>query len=267
MDRFDLRTARHQLSLSHEQVAERASLPVHAVASFERGERIRRAHRKQIDWALWSFERDQILAQSGLAPCNVVKELADSARDGQGMKRLVSHVETCDLCTARSRHLQGRIRKQPTGGGLLAQVLAYLGALQGWQQAACAGALMLVGMGGVGVPVLLLLSLLRLDVRYALGALALLVVLALSGGVGGVVYYGVRPLRAYGLTGHVASGVLTVCGYGLAVVLLFAAGAAITGEDPWGPESGGMVLSPAFWIIFACFGIVFGWQARKSLAA
>lgn len=259
----DLWRLRRDAGVSLDDLAAYSDLPAQQLQDWEREYRVPRKHAARLKWALWAAQRDQLLVRSGLPECDALEDLAAK----QDPTPVLEHLETCDLCIRRSRFVEEHVGPMPAmGGGLTMRAIALVGQLSGWRQSAATGALFILALGGIGVPILLFLAALHRDPAMAAVAAGLFVVLTLSGAAGGIAYHCTAAMRRQGTIGHYGSSILTVYTYFAAVLGMLAIAASFVGWEAIDPDMPAMLSSPAglmIWaVIGAGFGIVFGRAMR-----
>jgi hypothetical protein len=260
MTQLDISRSLRETGVTLERLAEYAAVRVADLTEWQRRGEVPRKFARQVQWAIWAARRDVAIAQAGIPECDVLKALV-ARSDQPDLKEVTRHLNTCAICVARSKYLDEHLEPAPAlGGSLLMRALPLVERLDGLPKSAAYGSLALLGMGGIGVPLLLVVGIARMDPTMVLGAFALFLVLVLTGAAGGVVHYYTRPMREAGSMGHYASSVLTVYGY-LAAVFGIVALAALFGSDLHE-----MVTTRVGWIasavIGAFIGLIFGHQTR-----
>jgi Flp pilus assembly protein TadD len=256
MTGHDLRYTRRQLGATPHQLAALAGIEAKDIEEWEALGTIPRKHRHALDLALWHLECDAALRKSGLPECGWMTN-PETAATPEDLNVAIRHLESCPTCKARTEYLRSHVRPEPIGGSPMMRVFGMLERLSGWQQAAFGGAIMLLVMGGIGVPILLFLALINQDPAFAAGALALFVVLVVSGAAGGMVHYWTAPLREQGTGAYYASWVLTLYGYMLAALGLITLAPIVLGPGVGGNDLP-TLSDPATWAIFGILGVVFG---------
>ncbi len=255
---MELSRLRAEAGLTIEELSALSDLPVEQVRQWERDAHVPQRHRIAIRWTLWSVKRDRALEASGLPECPVVAKLAED-EDPSVADALAEHLETCEVCEARSAFVLEHVEPMPPiPGGFVVRVMDRVSRLSGWQQSAFAGASIVVMLGGVGVLFFLGMGLINRSLGQIAGAFGLLVALVLSGGAGGLAHHWTRGLRATGTPGTYVSGVLAMNTY-LAVLLglVWVAGVNV-GWDVVGEDLRDMTTTAEGWIIMVACGTLFG---------
>lgn len=262
----DLRAARERLGATQQEMAERARLRLSEFKEWELTE-VPRRQRHAVDEALWEVERDRALARSALPECDWMRSREEAPWEFDA-DELLEHLQQCTACRARSEYVAAHVRPRPIGGSPLKRAFGILDRLDGWQQSAFAGALILLMMGGVGVPFLLGAAVLQQDPSFVAAAAGLFVVLVASGAAGGIVFFWTAPLRARGEPGRYLAWIVTVYGYLAAVAVLAAIGSllfpAFAAETDMFSASAAPVV---FLIVGALFGVIAAWQTRDAKPA
>ena len=265
---MQLSRLRTEAGLTIEELAELSGVSAAEVRQWERDAHVPRRHRIAVRWTLWSVKRDRSLEASGLPECLVIAKLAEG-EDPAVADAIAEHLETCEVCEARSAFVLQHVEPMPpVPGGFVVRVMDRVSRLSGWQQSAFAGAAIVVILGGVGVLFFLGMGLINRSLSQIAGAFGLLTALVLSGGAGGLAHHWTRGLRATGTPGTYVSGVLTMNTY-LAVLLglVWVAGATV-GWDVVGEDLRDMTTTAEGWIIMvACgtlFGLVFAHTLREN---
>ena len=255
---MELLREREKTGITLERLAEYAAISPEDLEEWERTGVVPRKHVAQVKWGLWAARRDAALEESGLPECEWQNHLA-AQQEEPDMAEVAEHMEECEVCLARSNYVEDHVGPMPPmGGGLMMQIMARIGGLKGWQQTAASGALLLLMMAGIGVVILLVLGLINLDLGYVVQALALFVLLAVSGAAGGIVFHATAPIRRHSKVGHYASAILTVYGYLASVGAMVALAALFVGWDTIGPELGNWFAEPSDWVIWLSLGAIFG---------
>lgn len=259
----DLRYARRQLGATPEQLATLAGVEAKDIEEWEAVRNIPRKHRHAVDAALWQLEGDAAIKKIGLAECEWMTH-QEAAGMQTNLNGVIRHLETCPTCKARMDYLRSHVRPEPIGGSPTMRAFGMFARLTGWKQSAFGGVMMILLMGGIGIPVLLVMGMVRRDPTFLVAALAFFVVLVVSGAAGGIVHYWTAPLREKGTAGYYASWILTVYGYvvtGLALLslapVLFNAG--VNADDL--PS----LSDPVTWISFSIVSVLFGIVAGRSM--
>ena len=251
----ELRSARRALNTTPEQVATLVGVEPRDIDAWEADRTIPRKYRHAVDAALWQLECDAAVRKAGIHECAWTPSLDIAGRPNPD--EIVQHIGSCPTCQARSEHIRTHVRPEPIGGNLTAQAFGIVARLTGWQQAAVAGAMLLLGMAGIGIPILLVLAVVRQDLDFVWGAGALLITLVVSGAAGGLVHYWTAPLREQGTAAYYASWVLTMYGYMLAALGLVTLAPVVLGPDAAGDDLPTLT-DPASWAVFGILGIFFG---------
>jgi len=208
------------------------------------------------------------LKESGLPECEWMERYGQPG-GGADPDRLVAHTQACAVCKARDEYVIRSVGPMPTTGGVFARFVALGFSLQGWKKSAFLGAGVLLMLGGIGVPILLVMAVVHRDVTVAGAAFGLLLLLVVSGAVGGIVHHLTVPLRSRGgSVGYYASWVLTVMGYLATVFGMFTVAVSLLPPGSLGDEvptlsDPGTI--PILLVLGVFFGLVAGWTVRSTV--
>lgn len=245
----ELRAARERLGARPADLAARAGVSPEAVAGWE-ASAVPRAAAYKLDRALWELERDQALAQSGLAPCQWVTRFA-ALPDGprKDLWILEQHIGACEACQARGRFIDKHVRPRPQNPWLAWAPPLPRAMLMG------AGLTLIVSGGVAAVAILLFLGLVQQDANLIVGAGGVLAVCIASGAAGGAVHYLTRRLRSAGTAAYYVSWVLAVeAALGLALALI--ALAAWQGLAGLGADELRVIVNPVVLLALATIGVL-----------
>lgn len=263
----DLRYARERRGVAREQFAEMTGTTARDVEEWEcAGGVVPRRHRSAVDGALWRLECEDALKRAGLPECDWLAAL-DQRQEEVDPEEFVAHFGSCATCKARDEYVRSHVRPMPIGGSIPARVLGVLDRLSGWHRSAFGGAMMLLVMGGIGVPILLFQGIFRRDPVQVASAFGLLFLLVTSGAAGGLVYHVTAPLRDRGTVGYYTASILTVYGYLLVAFGLLSLAARVFGNELIGDDIdifSDRVGQESLLVVGAFFGIVFGRGMRRA---
>lgn len=202
----DAQLARETLGLTPEVLAADANVTPAVVAGWERGQiKVPRRIAAELRWRVARKERLDALAASGLATCSWIaafeREPAPRRpeKQNENMERLLAHMRSCGVCTAREAFIEERFPPMPdppVSGSLVlvVPIVRRVQALPRWAQPPAVGAL--VGLAyGLFRLVLIVPAIARAPAQGLLGALEGLSASALVGIVGGFLYGAYRRLR------------------------------------------------------------------------
>ncbi len=263
MTGHDLRYTRRQSGATPHQLAALAGIEAKDIEEWEALGTVPRKHRYAVDLALWHLECDAALKRSGLPECGRMADPVTAATP-KDLNIAIRHLESCPTCKARTEYLRSHVRPEPIGGSPTMRVFGTFARLTGWKQSAFGGAMMILMMGGIGIPVLLVMGVLRRDPSYLVAALAFAVALLISGAAGGIVHHWTTPLREKGAAGYYASWILTVYGYLITVLALLGLAPVLFGLSV---DAGDLpaLTDPATWIIFLITSVLFGIVAGRTM--
>lgn len=266
----DLRRAREALGATRCQVAELSGATEKEVVEWESLYTVPRNVAGRVEYALWALKGLSALEESGLPECEWMERRGQPG-GGADPDRLVAHMQACAVCRARDEYVLRSVGPMPTTGGLLARFVALGLSLQGWKKSAFLGAGVLLMLGGIGVPILLVIAVVHREVTFASAAFGLLLLLVVSGAAGGIVHHLTAPLRSgSGPVGHYASWVLTVMGYLAAVLAMLTVAVSLLPPGTLGDEvptlsEPGTI--PILLVLGVFFGLVAGWTVRSRAPA
>lgn len=258
MTGLELRARREKFGVSQKDLAGRIGAGEDEIREWERTGYVPRKQRFAVKAALWETERDRIMSACEVPVCEWILERDAEQWSETRPEQIAGHLAGCSLCKARQEYAQRHVPPAPLGGGIFRTTLALLDRLPGWRRSAATGSLVVLAIGGIGVPFLLLTGVIRGDLTRILCAFALLLVLLASGAAGGIVHYLTAPLRQHGRIGHYTGWILTVYGYLAAALGFLFLGATALGPR-WGDSRTVEMLSdPLGVIIFLAVGTLFG---------
>ncbi len=261
----DLAAARTRLGLTPDQFAAELGLPPHSYAACEAGRvKLPTRQAQMVAFRVACVERHEALARSGLPECPWLAQWEREApaadakieRHTAHLQRVEAHVGTCATCQAREQFLRERFPDMPAppvAGWVRVHgaVTGWIDARPEWMRPALHGAGILAAMTSVRA-LFALLGAAR-EPRLALMALGAVVLAAVAGAGGGLVYAFVgRPARRVPVVGPYLAGVIAVAGY-----LACAAGLmALGGQAPGTGDLGATLFSYGF--VSLLFGLVVG---------
>lgn len=247
MNSMELAAARQRLGLTPDELAAELDIPPHAYRACEAGRaQLPRRTARTLAFLVAAEERRAALEASGLPSCEWIAEWdrrspPDAATPAAMMHHLEeaqTHEAGCAVCQARDRFVRERFPDMPTPPlpgwmRLAAATVDWFDARPAWARPALFGAAALAGM--TVVRALFMLPAAGSNPRVLLHALAAIVLAAVAGAIGGLVYaFAGRPLRRIPVVGPYLAGIVAVAGYMGAIVALMSlvSDEAMIGDDP-----------------------------------
>jgi len=265
---FGLR--RVQLGVTLEQVAERSGVPIDELRVLDEGGKIDRLYAQLARDTLWQIEADRLLERSGLPECAELKALVAAVTPTTTIDELKSierHTGSCAACRARKEYLNRHLGPRPKLGPALLRAFEPVARAPRLVRSAAMGAIMIGFFVAIPIVASLVAAIAAADPSKLRYTAALLSVMIVGGGSGGLAYGLVAgPSTPRGLRLYTASiiGVWTYFFATLAVMstpFLFGADAGDIGElldlarDPVGAT------------LVGALGVLFGVILARTIAS